>query len=399
MAIYAGVGLSKQQDAYQAGYEACKQAIEKSGSKKPDLTVVFSSVSFEQAEVLKGVREASNNASLIGCTDAGEITNEGPSKNSVGVMAIASDQINFYVGLGKDVKKGAREAGRAVAKEIKEKAKEPLKAFIMFPDVLTGNGADIVRGVLDVLGEHFPVVGGAAGDDFLFQKTYEYRDGEVVSGAVGGVGLAGKFSMGAGVRHGWIPIGVPMKVTKSEGSVVHELDGRPALSIYEDYFGDKAGDLRKEPLARMAITYPLGIKLPGMEEYLIRDPITVDEKGAITCAAEIPEGSEIRLMIGSKEKAVEAAEDAARKLTRDFEKAGTRPKLVLMFNCIAREKLFAQKANDEIQAVMNIIGQDVPLLGFYTYGEQAPIGGEVHDLEKCSPRFYNETVVMFAIGE
>ena len=399
MAIYAGVGLSKQQDAYQAGYEACKQAIEKSGSKKPDLTVVFSSVSFEQAEVLKGVREASNNASLIGCTDAGEITNEGPSKNSVGVMAIASDQINFYVGLGKDVKKGAREAGRAVAKEIKEKAKEPLKAFIMFPDVLTGNGADIVRGVLDVLGEHFPVVGGAAGDDFLFQKTYEYRDGEVVSGAVGGVGLAGKFSMGAGVRHGWIPIGVPMKVTKSEGSVVHELDGRPALSIYEDYFGDKAGDLRKEPLARMAITYPLGIKLPGMEEYLIRDPITVDEKGAITCAAEIPEGSEIRLMIGSKEKAVEDAEDAARKLTRDFEKAGTRPKLVLMFNCIAREKLFAQKANDEIQAVMNIIGQDVPLLGFYTYGEQAPIGGEVHDLEKCSPRFYNETVVMFAIGE
>src|SRR3989344_8881011 len=308
MAIYAGVGLSKQQDAYQAGYEACKQAIEKSGSKKPDLTVVFSSVSFEQAEVLKGVREASNNASLIGCTDAGEITNEGPSKNSVGVMAIASDQINFYVGLGKDVKKGAREAGRAVAKEIKEKSKEALRAFIMFPDVLTGNGADIVRGVLDVLGEHFPVVGGAAGDDFLFQKTYEYRDGEVVSGAVGGVGLAGKFSMGAGVRHGWIPIGVPMKVTKSEGSVVHELDGRPALSIYEDYFGDKAGDLRKEPLARMAITYPLGIKLPGMEEYLIRDPITVDEKGAITCAAEIPEGSEIRLMIGSKEKAVEAAE-------------------------------------------------------------------------------------------
>ena len=399
MAIYAGVGLSKQQDAYQAGYEACKQAIEKSGSKKPDLTIVFSSVSFEQAEVLKGVREASNNASLIGCTDAGEITNEGPSKNSVGVMAIASDQMNFYTGLGKGVKQGAREAGRAVAKEVKEKAKEPLKAFIMFPDVLTGNGADIVRGVLDVLGEHFPVVGGAAGDDFLFQKTYEYRDDEVVSGAVGGVGLAGKFSMGAGVRHGWIPIGVPMKVTKSEGSVVHELDGRPALSIYEDYFGEKAGDLRKEPLARMAITYPLGIKLPGMEEYLIRDPITVDEKGAITCAAEIPEGSEIRLMIGSKEKAVEAAQDAARKLMKDFEVEKSRPKFVLMFNCIAREKLFGQKANDEIQAVMEIIGEDVPLLGFYTYGEQAPIAGEVHDLEKCSPRFYNETVVMFAIGE
>ena len=165
MAISAGVGLSTHNDSYQAGYESCKIAIEKSGSQKADLTIVFASVSFNQDEVIKGVREASNNAPLVGCSDAGEITNAGPTKNSVGVMAIASDQVDFYVGLGKDVRKGAREAGRAVAKEVKEKSKEPLKAFIMFPDVLTGNGADIVRGVLDVLGEHAVVVGGAAGDD------------------------------------------------------------------------------------------------------------------------------------------------------------------------------------------------------------------------------------------
>lgn len=206
--------------------------------------------------------------------------------------------------------------------------------------------------------------------------------------------------MGAGVRHGWVPIGMPMKVTKAEGAVLHELDGRPAISIYEDYFGQEAEELRKEPLARLAITYPLGLKIPEyQEEYLIRDPITVGADGSITCAAEIPQGSEVRLMIGSKEKAVEAAEDAARHLMKEFEIDHARPKFVLMFNCIAREKLFAQKANDEIQAVMEIIGHDVPLLGFYTYGEQAPLGGEVRNIEKCDTRFYNETVVIFAVGE
>src|SRR3989344_5889722 len=82
----------------------------------------------------------------------------------------------------------------------------------------------------------------------------------------------------------------------------------------------------------------------------------------ISCAAEIPEGSEVRLMIGSKEHAVEAAEDAARHLMKEFEIDHTRPKFVLMFNCIAREKLFGSKAQDEIHAVMNIIGADVPLL-------------------------------------
>ncbi|MDP3794803.1 MAG: FIST N-terminal domain-containing protein [bacterium] len=399
MAIQAGVGLSKNKDSFQAGYEACKVAIEKSGGANPDLVIAFASVSFDQQALVNGIGEASEHATLVGCSDAGEITNEGPTQKAVAVMAIRTDQIKFTTGLGREVKAGAREAGRAVAKEIKEKSGEGLRALVMFPDVLTGNGADIVRGALDVLGPHFPIVGGAPGDDFLFQKTYEYRDAEVVSGAVAGLGLSGTFSMGIGVRHGWIPIGMPMKVTKSEGAVVHELDGRPAISIYEDYFGPKANELRDEPLARMAITYPLGIKAPEMDEYLIRDPITVDEKGSITCAAEIPEGSEIRLMIGSKEKAVEAAEEAARKLMADLAAEGKQPKLTLMFNCIAREKLFAQKANDEIQAVMKIIGEDVPLLGFYTYGEQAPVGGEVRNMEKCNPRFYNETVVIFAIGE
>ena len=69
-----------------------------------------------------------------------------------------------------------------------------------------------------------------------------------------------------------------------------------------------------------------------------------------------------------------------------------------MFNCIAREKLFAQKAKEEIDAVLAILGEDVPLLGFYTYGEQAPLGGEINNKSKINSKFYNETVVIFAIG-
>jgi len=403
MSIKAGVGLSKNKNSVQAGYEAAKFALKQCGTDKPDFVIAFASPIFDQNELVKGIAEATGNAPMVGCTSAGEITSEGPSTKSAVVMAIKSDSMKFFTGLGKNVKGGAREAGRSVASEVKEKvekAKESLKAFVMFPDVLTGNGADAVRGVLDILGEHFPVVGGASADDFLFKETFEFRDGEVASGSIGGVGISGNFTMGAGVRHGWIPIGIPKKVTKSEGATLHELDGKPAISIYEEYFGEKAEELRNEALARMAITYPLGIKVPEYEdEYLIRDPITVDEKGSITCAAEIPEGSEVRLMIGSKEKAIEAAEYAAKNLMKYFEDNNTKPKFVLMFNCIAREKLFAQKANDEIQAIMKIVGKDVPLLGFYTYGEQAPLGGELRNTSKINSRFYNETVVMFAIGE
>lgn len=400
MALNVGVGLSKNLvDSYQAGLEASTAAAEKMGGGAPDFTITFASVAFNQEDVVRGVRDGSKGASGIGCSDAGEITSEGPNEKSVAVMAIQSDKIKFTTGLGTDIKSGARAAGALVAKQVQEKAAATLRTLVILPDVLVGNGADIVRGALDTLGPNFPVVGGAAGDDFLFKQTYEYCDGVVASGAVAGVGLSGEFAFALGVRHGWVPIGPPMRVTKSSGAVLHELEHRPAVSIYEDYFGKEADVLRREPLARLAITYPLGIKVPEQDEYLIRDAITVDEAGAITCAAEIPEGSEIRLMIGSKEKAVEAAEAAARHMMDDFKLQNSTPKLLLMFNCIAREKLFAQKAKDEIDAIRNIVGEQVPILGFYTYGEQAPMGGETREREKIQSRFYNETVVLFGIGE
>lgn len=398
MAISAGVGSSKNQDSYQAAYEACRAAVEGAGGK-PNLLFVFSSVALDQEQVLRGIKDIGGDVPMIGCTDAGAITVEGPMQKGVAVMAIRADLITFTTGLGSGIHEDPRAAGRAVAREVQERAPEPPHVLIMFPDVLAGNGADIVRGVLDVFGPNFIVVGGAAADDFQFQKTYQYHGNQLVSGAVAAVGLSGKFTMGVGVRHGWIPIGPPMKVTKSAGAVVYELDNRPAVSIYEDYFGSDAQDLRREPLARMAITYPLGIKVPDMDEYLIRDPVTVDEQGAITCAAEIPEGSEIRLMIGSKEKAIEAARDAARKVMSDLSAANSTPKFMLMFNCIAREKLFGVQAKDEINAIMEIVGKEVPLLGFYTYGEQAPMGGEIRNISKIHSQFYNETVVMLAVGE
>jgi hypothetical protein len=398
MSISAGVGLSKKQDSYQAGYEACGLAIERLG-EKPHFTVTFASSEYDSFELIHGVRDASNNAPGIGCSTAGEITGDGPSQKSVAVMAIASDQLVFTSGLGPNIKEGPRLAGQAVARDTKNKSLESPRVFIMLPDVLSGNGAETIRGILDIFGQHFPVVGGAAADDFLFKKTYQYQDGEVVSGAVSGAGVSGRFSMGVGVKHGWVPIGHPMKVTRAEGAVVYELDNKPAIGIYEGYFGDKAKDLKDESLARIAITYPLGIKISGLDEYLIRDPISADENGAITCAAEIPVGSEVRLMIGSKERAIEAAKDAARKLMSDFSAQRSRPKFVLMFNCIARKKLFGQKAHEEIDAVMDIIGRDVPLIGFYTYGEQAPMDGEISDPKKIQSKFYNETIVMAGFGE
>ncbi|MEK9154249.1 MAG: FIST N-terminal domain-containing protein [Patescibacteria group bacterium] len=401
MSFIASVGISNGEDSHAVGANAAQDAMVKLG-QPADLIIAFASPEYDQEKALAGVRSVSGGALLVGCSTAGEITTEGPAKrHSIAVMAIKSPEMKFYAGVGEGIAAGARDAGKRAAEGAKAAASadgRELKAFMMLPDVLAGNGADIVRGVLDALGEHFLVVGGAPGDDFKFQKTYQYLNDRVYSGSVVGLGLSGNFKLGVGVKHGWMPIGAPMKVTKSEGAVLHELDGKPAISVYRDYFGEEeAAQLQKETLGRLAITYPLGMQTEASDEMLIRDPITVDEKGSITCAAEIPEGATIQLMVGSREEAVKVAKIAAQNAITQLD--GATPKAVVIFNCIARNKLFGERLGEEIDAIQEVVGKEVPLIGFYTYGEQAPFGGETRNMSKCNPAFHNETVVICVFGE
>lgn len=398
MAIRVGVGIAEGEDSYIVGVNAAQQAITVIGAE-PNLVIVCASSRYNQEQVNAGIRSVTGNALLIGSTTAGEITTAGPAKrHSVALMAISSDTVHFFGGVGENISTSAFEAGKRAAEDVKTKAKDPLKAFMMFPDVLVGNGADIVRGALASLGEHFPIVGGASGDDFKFEKTYQHLNENVYSGAVVGLGITGTFKMGIGVKHGWVPVGAPKKVTKSDGSTLHELDGKPAIHIYEEYFGEEeAKALKEETLAKLAITYPLGMRVEGSDEMLIRDPLTVNEKGSITCAAEMPIGSEIQLMVGSRENAVAVAKEAAKNAIDQLD--GATAKFVVIFNCIARNKLFGERSGEEISAIQEVIGAQLPLIGFYTYGEQAPLGGEVRNIEQCNPAFHNETVVICVVGE
>jgi hypothetical protein len=395
MPILVGVGSSQITDESRAIEEVYSQSVVPLNNNKPSFMLLFASpTTFDQQKLLTALKNKSPDSVIIGCSTSGEITPVGSLDNSVALMSIYSDQMNFVSGIGNDIKSDARESGRALARDIQGKQNgEKPKAGLILPDGLAGNGADIVRGVLDVFGSEFMLAGGAAGDDYLFKQTYEYLDDKVVSGSVVGVGMYGNFEFGIGVRHGWIPIGNPRTVTKSESNILYELDGKPAVEIYEDQFGkDKEVVSSEEPFARLAITYPLGISVEGKDEYLIRDPLTVDGDGAITCAAEIPEGSTVYIMIGSREEAITAAGDAAEKAKLQVE--GHDIKAVILFNCIARKKLLMNKKQEEIDKIREVFGTEIPIIGFYTYGEQAPLGGEV---VTCS--FHNETDVIFVLAE
>ena len=395
MSIKAGVGLCKNLAEHrQAAYEAVSEAVAKLDGQKPDIVFVFSSIKYDQPEVVAGANQAASGALVVGGSAAGEITSWATEFDAINAIAVAAPAVKFFSGYSEGVSKGSFKAGANVAKAVLKAANgAKLDLFIMIPDGMTGDGASIVRGVQSVLGENFPIIGGSAGDDYLFKKTYEYYKDKTLTDGVVGIGFSGKFAFGFGIRHGWEPVGLPLKVTKAEGTVIKEINGQPALNVYEEYFGKEAGELVKEPLARMAYTYPLGMAVEGSDELLIRDPVIANDKGEITLAAEIPVGSTIRLMIGDREKAIAAAKWAAERAKEQL--GNVTPRFILMFNCMARNKLLGVRCHEENDAVNSIIGMDTPMGGFYTYGEQGPLLGK-----KGTPAyFHNETMTLVVIGD
>lgn len=401
--IEIAIGNDASEDSHQAGALAAHEALEKmskeSNTTFPMVAFVFASSNFNYEQVLSGVRASlGDGVSIVGASTAGEITTSGPTmRNSVALMLLRSDSLTLTTAVAEGLTDDSFKAGVSLATELNTRNVPAL--LMMFADGLKGNGSAIMRGILSVLGDNFPVVGGSAGDNGKLVETHQFLNDKVYTDAVVGVGFSGDFKFSIGVNHGWNAVGAPQIVTKATGTTIHEIDNLPAVSLYEKYLGaEQVAELKAQMLGEVALSYPLGIKDTQSDEFLLRAPFAVTDDGSIVCGGEVLEGAEVQLMVGSKSDAILAAKKAAETALHNLQSI---PKVAFIFSCHVRNTLFANKetALEEIKAIKSVIGEEVPIIGFYTYAEQAPLGGSSYNIKKCNPELHNETVVITLLGE
>ena len=398
MSLTVGIGTAKEHDAHQAGFAAAQNALERAGVERVEQLLVFASALYDQEALIRGVRDASGNTPLVGCSASGILTREGLLEQSVAVVALQGDSISFVSGMAL-MKNGARAAGALAGQEIRELATANLRGLLIFSNMLQSGAAEALAGLQEVLGAEIPTAGAAAGDELAFERTFQYRDALVADDALVGLALTGECVLTTATQGGWIPVGVPERVTRAEGTRIFELDGKRAVSIYEDYFGEDLSKLRAEPLARSALSYPLGVRTDNRAEYLIRNPLTAEEDGSLVCSAAIPEGAEVRLMIGSKDKALAATRIATESLTENLKRSHISAKLILAFESVARRKLLGTLVKDEVGTILDIVGRDTPFLGIASFGEYAP---PIHLIDSSATAehalFHNGTITIVGIG-
>ena len=100
MGTLIGTSILKGEDGYVVGKNATEYALQKLKGAQPRLSIVFCSSMYNYSDVVKAVREVTNNAPLIGCSTAGEFTEERTDQKSIAVALITSDNYKFYTAAG-----------------------------------------------------------------------------------------------------------------------------------------------------------------------------------------------------------------------------------------------------------------------------------------------------------
>jgi hypothetical protein len=378
MATKAGVGRSYHHSPSIAGREAAEQALEKAGASKADFVFMFASVGYDQHSLLQVVRETTGGAPLTGCSAEGTIGGDDADESnfSVVVTAISSDELQWTNGLATGLRADSRAVGQQVAQNLQIDFSSAAMGLFVFPDALAVNFNHFVSGLEGHLSpdRFLPLWGGAAGDNFARQQTYQYYDDEVVSDGVAYALLSGKVQAAWAVSHGCIPIGNERKVTRCRGNVIYEIDGKPVLEVIKEYIPDP--DLAAN-WYRYALTLALSFDAPEYfedEEYIVQGiPRINEEDGSVTIQTEVTEGTSVWFSSRDKEKITTGLDRMAQQIKLQLGDA--RPKLVFQFDCSSRGKMMFrdQERTQLLGRFRQSVGSDAPWVGFYTYGEIGPV--------------------------
>ncbi len=377
---------SKNGYTRKAGRKMAAALIAKLGCP-PKACWLFAAPARGMRALLTGISEMVETPNLIGCTTDGEISGEGFSTKSAVLGGIATDRIDFHVASAEGLSRDSEKAGRELAEKL-----TPETGFLqLFSDGITGNGCAILRGIESVMGEQLSITGGTAGDGGQFKQTFQFAGGKVLTDAVVAIGFTGGFHLGTGVAGGWSPVGLPKTVTRASGNVLYELNGEPALKVFERFLGKHT-----HKLPAIGVEYPLGLinRRPGgaaADYMLLRATMSVNHReGSIRFAGEIPQGAEVQLTCGDKRSILNASRKAARQALAGLNQA--RPAMIFCFSCMARKIVLGRRIREEIQNIRTVIGRDLPSIGFYSYGEFCPVGSHAF----CY--FHNETAIVTVIG-
>jgi hypothetical protein len=385
-----GVGKSNLRDPITAGEEAAKIALAKLNGLKPIMAIIFAATGYDQNKLMLGITNVIGNTPISGCSGEGIITNEGADEGgcAVGIMLFAAEsKLNFHNVIAKGLKEDSYGCGEKIAKVVNKFSQKNGGVLMLYLDSMTANTTKIFKALDEKLKPNVLILGGTAGDMMKFKKTYQYHNGKIYEDAASAVYIDGAITTDWLVSHGCEEIGLEQTATKTDKNSLVEIDNQPTWEVFKKYLPGEPDVFKAEDAFHLCIGELHALGKPYGNKLIIRMPVGLTpETGAVNFSVEIPQGTTIHFTRRDPQIIAEKAMSDFKELLE--RNKGKKIIAIFQYDCAGRgQVIYGRDLNKAlIKPLQQLVDPDIPWIGFFTYGEIAPIGKKVF--------FHNFTVVI-----
>lgn len=361
---------------------------EKQNLKEPLVLVFGNRILLQSKTIYEEIKALFPDGHIVFGSTSGDIISNTVTDNTLTITAIEFEKSSFLIKKANIIESEGKIDSHETGKQLIDQFhKENLKHVLVISEGSFINGSQLTIGMNSATQNTLLITGGLCGDDAKFEKTLTSYNENPKEGEIIAIGLYGDtLEVSFATNGGWAPFGPERIVTKSKDNILYELDGKPALDLYKTYLGEKAADL---PGA--ALLYPLNVTFEDEDSSIVRTILNINEEdNSMILAGDIPQNSKAQLMMTGMDNLVNAAESGAQQALKLRKST---PELALVISCVGRKLVLDQRVEEEIEEVIEVVGEEATFCGFYSYGEIAPFNMEMN----C--QLHNQTIAITLISE
>ncbi len=327
-------------------------------------------------QAMAHLAEAYPDAVVTGCTTGNFLLDSQLRDEGVGATAIQLSD-GYVDSYSIDTSDDPARDGRMIGEQIRMDG-DP-SGLLVFYDLSFPQPERFIRALRQAVGPGVSLSGAVASDRFTFDQTAVYDRGEERSLIVVAI-FEEELSLVSSTTAGIEQSGCEYTITKSVGNVIHEIDGRPALDVFNDHLGD---DFFRLPLA--ATHYPIWLHSEDGENSVVRCANKYGfARKSLTLGGDIPEAP-CRITLSTyvdPKQLLHTGEVSALELAN----LSTRPQeLNLYFGCAMRHGSMGDPLSEiEYQQAVRRLQPGTPNMGFFGNGQichfDTPYRAEVHNL-------------------
>jgi len=346
-----------------------------------DLIILHASIGHNFQEMVDQAHMMAPNATIVAASCCGVVGKEGVSESMKDIAMMAIKGKEFAVAHTNEIYgHNTYEKTLDMAKRLKQEQPAINMIYTLATGIDIDNDATI-KAIEDVFGSAVTIFGATSSDNMKGVISYQAYNQEVTTQGAYLVGFADPtLKVDTQATHGFVAVGEPLVVTKSNGHIIQEFNGKPAWEEYTRRLGLSADATPGDSIPIGALGEQLSPELAKEygNSHILR-VVTKREGNDMYYATACPVGT--ALWLTTRDENLIFSEMDRMVNTMKERMQGHETVAVFHADCLARGRfLFNRIIKDELVSKMQYPfytnGECPPWLGMYGFGEFARLGGK-----------------------